>query len=118
MYRSSHRPQVCNFIKKETLVQVFSCEFREISKNTFSYRTPPGDCFYLYPDGPMQQEEATEIRKRLEKEDLIEFTASNRWLKSWKKRHGIREARLSGETYDDTTATGFKKRAWAVLKGP
>ena len=29
------------FIKKETLAQVFSCEFYEISKNTFSYRTPP-----------------------------------------------------------------------------
>ena len=26
--------------KKETLEQVFSCEFREISKNTFSYRAP------------------------------------------------------------------------------
>ena len=34
------RPEVCNFIKKETLAQVFSCEFCEISKNTFSYRTP------------------------------------------------------------------------------
>ena len=30
----------CNFIKKETLAQVFSCEFCEIFKNTFSYRTP------------------------------------------------------------------------------
>ena len=28
-----------NFIKKETLVQVFSCEFCKISKNTSSYRT-------------------------------------------------------------------------------
>ena len=27
-------PYVCNCIKKETLAQVFSCEFREISKNT------------------------------------------------------------------------------------
>ena len=26
--------------KKETLAQVFSCEFWEISKNPFSYRTP------------------------------------------------------------------------------
>ena len=26
----------CNFIKKETLAQVFSCEFCKISKNTFS----------------------------------------------------------------------------------
>ena len=29
------------FIKKEILAQVFSCEFCEISKNTFSYRTLP-----------------------------------------------------------------------------
>ena len=44
-YRSSHRRcfvrkgvliNSCNFIKKETLTQVFSCEFCEISKNTFS----------------------------------------------------------------------------------
>ena len=30
----------CNFIKKETLAQVFSFEFYEISRNNFSYRTP------------------------------------------------------------------------------
>ena len=30
----------CNFIKKETLAQLFSCEFHEISKNTFFYWTP------------------------------------------------------------------------------
>ena len=28
-------PQVCDCIKKETLTQVFSCEFCEISKNNF-----------------------------------------------------------------------------------
>ena len=28
--------QGCSLIKKETLAQVFSCEFCEISKNTFS----------------------------------------------------------------------------------
>ena len=33
-------PQACNFTKKETLEQVFSCEFCEIFKNTFFYRTP------------------------------------------------------------------------------
>ena len=32
-------PQACNFIKKETLAQVFSCEFCEIAKDTFSSRT-------------------------------------------------------------------------------
>ena len=29
------RPEACNFIKKEALAQVFSCEFCQISKNTF-----------------------------------------------------------------------------------
>ena len=36
------RPQACNFIKKETVAQVFSCEFCEIFMNTFLYRTPLG----------------------------------------------------------------------------
>ena len=36
-----------NFIKNQTLAQVFSCEFCEISKNAFFYRTPPGDYFQL-----------------------------------------------------------------------
>ena len=38
---SGLKPQACNFVKKGTLVQVFSCEFCEISKNTCFYRTPP-----------------------------------------------------------------------------
>ena len=37
---ASLRPEASNFIKKETLAQVFSCEFCETSKNTFFYRTP------------------------------------------------------------------------------
>ena len=32
------RPQACNFIKKETLTQVFSCGFCEISKVVFFLR--------------------------------------------------------------------------------
>ena len=35
-------------LKKETLAQGFSCEFCEISKNTFSYRTPPVAASALY----------------------------------------------------------------------
>ena len=31
----------CNFIKKETLAQALSCEFCEISKRSFFYRTTP-----------------------------------------------------------------------------
>ena len=33
-------PEAYKFIKKETLAQVFSCKFREISKNTFFHKTP------------------------------------------------------------------------------
>ena len=33
---ASLRSDACNFIKKETLTQVFSCEFCEITKNNFS----------------------------------------------------------------------------------
>ena len=35
LYFNKVAGQVCNFIKIETLAQVFSCEFWEISKNTF-----------------------------------------------------------------------------------
>ena len=35
-YKKKLKPaSACNFIKKETLAQMFSCEFCEISKNTF-----------------------------------------------------------------------------------
>ena len=34
-------PKACNFIKKETPAQVFSCEFCEIFKNTYFYKTSP-----------------------------------------------------------------------------
>ena len=35
--------EVCNYFKKETLAQVFSCEFCEISKNTFNPIQDGGD---------------------------------------------------------------------------
>ena len=39
--QSCQSASVCNFIKKETLTQVLSYEFCEVSKNTFSDTTPP-----------------------------------------------------------------------------
>ena len=35
------QPKGSNFINKESLAQVFSCEFCKISKKTFFNRTPP-----------------------------------------------------------------------------
>ena len=40
--------KTCNFIKIDTPAQVFSCEFCGISKSTFFYRTPQGDCFCVF----------------------------------------------------------------------
>ena len=37
---SQNSQEACNFVKKEALAQAFSCEFCEISKNTFFHRTP------------------------------------------------------------------------------
>ena len=34
------RPKACNFDKKDSLAEVFSCEFYEISKNTFFTEHP------------------------------------------------------------------------------
>ena len=35
IHTKTHVPEACNFIKKVWLVQVFSCEFCEISKSSF-----------------------------------------------------------------------------------
>ena len=63
----------CNFIKKETLAQVFSCQFCEISKNTFSYRTPLGECFYLHLLGEFPDHGLLMTLRY----DLFEFTGLN-----------------------------------------
>ena len=46
--------EACNFIKKETLAQVFSCKFCEIIKNTFLKREPP-----LAAEAIMSEQEIT-----------------------------------------------------------
>ena len=35
-------------LAKESLAQVFSCEFREISKNTFFLQNASGNCFCFF----------------------------------------------------------------------
>ena len=51
-----NKAQACNFIKKETLAQVFSCEFWNISKNTFFTEhirtTASGESFKIIIQSP------------------------------------------------------------------
>ena len=57
----------------------------------------------VYPDGPLLQEEGMGIKRRLDKEKLAGFTASNRWLDSWKQTYGVRKKRLCGEAEEVST---------------
>ena len=59
---------------------------------------------YLSRWAPLQ-EEAMEIKKRLGKEELNDFTASNGWLESWKSTYGVNEKRLCGEADEIATTT-------------
>ena len=45
----------------------------------------------MYPDGPLLQKEALKIAKRLEKEELTDYIASNGWLERWKQIYAVRE---------------------------
>ena len=59
----------CNLIKKQTLAQVFPCEFCKISKNTYFYRTP------------VPNFEKGEIRKKMSSSrNLKEFLS---WIFAW-----------------------------------
>ena len=59
----------------------------------------------VYPDGPLLQEEAMEIKGRLDKEEFAGFTTSNGWLDSWKQTYRVREKRLCGEADVVSTTT-------------
>ena len=46
-----------------------------------------------------------EIKKRLGKEELNDFTTSNGWLEGWKSTYGVKEKRLPGEADEIPTTT-------------
>ena len=46
-----------------------------------------------------------EIKKRFDKEELNDFTASNGWVESWRKTYGLRRKRLCGDDDDVATTT-------------
>ena len=62
----------------------------------------------------MLKEEALEIKKHLNNDEFLTFTASNGWLEKWKISYGIREKRgeageVSGKTVNEKTL-GVNKR--------
>ena len=56
--------EVCDYIKKETLAQVFSCEYFQIFKNAFFYETPPVAPSVVRRNTKHKKEENTRIERR------------------------------------------------------
>ena len=67
--------------------------------------------------GPMVQEKAKEMNEKLNLDE--EFSASQGWLDRWKKRHGVRQLSISGESAsaDTTEAENFVLSFPAILEG-
>lgn len=67
--------------------------------------------------GPLLQEKALHFSKTIEGEDTI-FTASDGWLDRWKKRFGIRQLTISGESLsaDKDAVPAFKTHLCSILE--
>ena len=61
----------------------------------------------------MLKEEALEIKKHLNNDEFLTFTASNGWLEKWKISYDIREKRVNGEAGE---VSGETVNAW-MLRG-
>ena len=66
-----------NFIKKETLAQVFSCEFYEISKNTVFYRTPQVTASEVYQVFQTDYQEKKEKHYKKRKKNIRKLRSIN-----------------------------------------
>ena len=102
LFLKSCRSEACNFIKKETLAQVFSCEFYEISKNTYLHRTLlvaastyRNDLRWVHFDDEPRVQEREQMK---DKQSYISFFAANnsKWqlgalAQTWQQysMHGI-----------------------------
>ena len=72
----------------------------------------------IYPDGQMLKEEALEIKKHLNNDEFLTFTASYGWLGKWKISYGIREKRANGEAGEVSgeTVNAWMERLWELTK--
>ena len=85
--------QVCNFIKKATLTQLFSCELCEMSKNTLfteHLRTTDSDSFnmFLLNVGMLHSIKSPNLAPDLKKgfNNPASFDQNSYARRSWQKR--------------------------------
>ena len=73
-----------------------SCEFGGVNEALYNWYTLA--CSKnIYPSGPQLCEKAREIAEQL---SVSIFKASYGWLDKWKKRHNIRQVKVSGENQE------------------
>ena len=72
----------------------------------------------IYPDGPLLKEKARQIASQLGYTEQS-FSESNSWLNSWKKRHNIKQAVVSGESgsVEGETISSWKERLPEIIAG-
>ena len=103
------KTQISNLLKNEAKVRQTYAEFRGTNKSARSGKYHEiNEVLYtwynlaresLVPvNGPMLQEEALEISKRLDSANFEQFKASNGWLEKWKARYGIVNRLVEGES--------------------
>lgn len=70
----------------------------------------------LPTSGPLLQEKALDFYKKIEGE-TGQFTASDGWLDRWKKRFGVRQLTVCGESLsaDESAVERFKAELFALL---
>ena len=80
-----------------------SCEFCEMPKNTFSYRTPLGDCFYywLFWASPFQPTLFNATNSTSTRDITTNALAVQWYLRPWTTmpnfdRHGLSQSSVSG----------------------
>ena len=59
-----------------------------------------------------------EIKKHLNNDEFLTFTASNRWLEKWKISYGISEKRVNGEAGEVSReiVNAWMERLWELKK--
>ena len=70
MKEAATRGEACNFIEKETLSQVFSCKFCEISRNTFFTE-------HLWATVSVVMDE---VNKKLKIKKVLKYVVFNKFL--------------------------------------
>jgi len=107
MYESNASGEIC-----QTRKRIRSSTFGEMNDLLYESYCK---AFSIYPDSPLLKEKAKQIASHTDDS----FSASSGWLKSWKKRHNIKQVVISGEAGDvrGETVSSWKEQLPEIVGG-